>query len=114
MRRPDLTGTYTWHFVSDINKIEGIEEGIPYLVCFEEPDAEKASWHMVIARWFLEDTEISLTDKEGSPHIFKVDSRGFYIISEFGKATVYRLKDVKYWTKIELPKVNPDDILTIG
>ena len=66
MRRPDLTGTYTWHFVSDINKIEGIEEGVPYLVCFEEPDAEKASWHMVIARWFLEDTEISLTDKEGN------------------------------------------------
>ena len=30
-----LTGSYVWHYVSDENKITGVEEDRQYLVCFE-------------------------------------------------------------------------------
>ena len=113
MRRPNLSGSYIWHYVSDIDKIEGVEEHQPYIVCFEGSGVDSSTWHIEVARWYSKDAELRLFDGDNEPHCFKIDQNGFYLMN-FKGTSIYRIRNVKYWTKIGLPDVNPDDILTIG
>jgi hypothetical protein len=113
MRRPNLSGSYIWHYVSDIDKIEGVKEDQPYVVCFEGNGTDSSIWHIEVARWYEKDSEITLIDGNNDHHYFKIEQNGFYLMNYKG-TSIYRIRNVKYWTKIDLPDVNPDDILTIG
>lgn len=48
----NLNGTYIWHYVSNENKIEGIEAGVPHLVCVEITNEKVPAWKMGLAYWF--------------------------------------------------------------
>ena len=110
-----LTGTYTWHYVSNEEKIKGPEEEHQYLVCFELSTEEGSVWEMKLALWFRKGAKITLCDPEGGSHSFKIDNDGFYLINDFDAKGIhfYRLHGVKYWTSIPEPGVNPDDVLSI-
>ena len=110
-----LTGTYTWHYVNNEEKIKGPEEDHQYLVCFELSTDTGSIWQMKLALWFKKGAKITLYDDKGEPHKFGIDKDGFYLINDFDAKGVhfYRLRGVRYWTSIPEPGVNPEDILSI-
>ena len=68
----DLTGNYTWHYVNNENKIEGIEGGAPYLVCVENINEKGPAWKMGLAYWFEKGDSLQLMDSKGAPHQFDI------------------------------------------
>ena len=111
-----LSGMYIWHYVSTEDKIAGPVGNAQYLVCYEEPTDKGSVWRMQLTRWFCKGDEVTFRDTNGKPHNFKVKKDGFHIANELsnGKAPLFaRLNGVRYWTEIELPNVDPDDILSI-
>lgn len=110
-----LSGTYTWHYVDNENKIKGPAGDCQYLVCSEQSTENGSVWHMDLCRWFVKGDEIKIFEPNGKPHYFKVSKDGFYVFTEVGADApkVYRVLGVRYWTEIELPNVSPDDVLSI-
>ena len=111
-----LTGSYIWHYVSNDDRIEGIKEGFEYLVCFEVEEEKGSVWKMKLAHWFEKEARIKVKESDGTPHDFVTDKDGFYILDDLGGSKgprCFRLHNVRYWTAISEPKVNPEDILTI-
>ena len=112
----ELNGNYRWHYVNNENKIEGLEGDTQYLVCFESSDPKGSTWHMQLAYWFNKGDELTIRETNGTPHLFDISKDGFYTINEFsdGKRKMFfRIPGVRYWTTIQEPNVDPEDILTI-
>ena len=112
----NLSGTYIWHYVSNEDKIAGPVAHTQYLVCYEQPTESGSVWYMQLTRWYCKDDEVTVMDSLGKPHYFKVEKDGFHISNGLsdGKGPIFvRLNGVRYWTEIELPNVDPDDILSI-
>ena len=112
----NLSGTYIWHYVSNEDKIEGPIGNTQYLVCSEQPTASGSVWQMQLTRWYCKGDEVMVRDTNGKPHHFKVEKDGFHMANELsdGKGRLFgRINGVRYWTEIELPNVDPDDILSI-
>ena len=112
----NLNGTYSWHYVDNEEKAEGLEGNTQYLVCFECPTDKGSVWHMQLAYWFKKGEEVMIKESDGTPHHFVVDKDGFYIINDLsdGKSKLFfRALFVRYWTEIKQPEVDPDSVLTI-
>ena len=109
----DLNGNYTWHYVDNENKIEGIEAGAPHLVCVENINEKGPAWKMGLAYWFEKGDSLSIIDSKGAPHQFDIKEEGFYVVDDFKATGLYQLLGVRYWTTIAEPEVNPEEILTI-
>ena len=111
-----LTGSYMWHYVSDESKIEGLKEEHQYLACFEVDEPFGPVWKMRLVYWFEKGAKLTIYEKDGTPHDFKIEDDGFYIIDDIGGSKgprCFKLRGVRYWTEIHEPGVNPDDTLTI-
>lgn len=111
-----LTGSYIWHYVDNEDRVEGLEESHQYLVCFESEKNTASVWEMRLTYWFEKGAKITIHDSDGTPHDFRIDKDGFYILDDLGSGRpprCFRLHGVKYWTAIPGPGVNPDDILTV-
>lgn len=109
----DLTGNYTWHYVNNENKIEGLEAGASYLVCVENINEKGPVWKMQLAYWFQKGDSLSIMDSKGAPHQFLIKEEGFYVVDDFKARGLYQLVGVRYWTTIMQPEINPEDVLTI-
>ena len=112
----NVFGNYVWHYISNNDKVEGVEENHQYLVCFEFQTKDGSIWKMVLAYWYEKGARITMSETDGTPHNFNVDKDGFYILDEIGGSKAPRcfcLPGVRYWTAIPEPNVNPEDILTI-
>ena len=112
----NLTGSYIWHYVSDESKIEGIEEDHEYLVCLELEEEKGPAWKMKLACWYEKGAKITIAELDGTPHEFRIDKDGFYIIDDIGTSEgprCFRLRGVRYWTEIPEPGVKPEDTLTV-
>ena len=112
-----LNGMYIWHHVDNVNRIEGPVEGREYLVCIESLNPERSPWKMILAVWFNVGAEVNICESDGTPHHFKVDKDGFYIIDDFSDRKnphIFRIRDVCYWTEISVPGTSPDEVLTIA
>lgn len=107
-----LTGSYIWHYINNENRIEGVEENHQYLVCFEIEEELGSVWRMKLAYWYEKGAKITIRESDGTPHSFKTDKAGFYILDDIA-ARCFRLRDVRYWTAISEPDINPESILTI-
>lgn len=111
-----LTGSYVWHYVSDGNKIEGVEEGCQYLACFESEGKSSPIWKMRLVYWFEKGAMVKMCDPDGTPHKFTIAADGFYILDDIGNSEgprCFKLREVRYWTAIQEPGVKPDDTLTV-
>lgn len=107
-------GNYVWHYVDNEDKIEGLEGNHRYIVCVEA--SNNPEWHMVMAYWYEEGDELTIYEANGTPHYFKINESGFYIVNETGKGSyksIFRIRGVRYWTDIKLPEVKTEDVLTI-
>ena len=112
----DLNGNFVWHYVNNENKVKGVYGDIKYLVCFEEMTDRGSIWHMQFAYWFTQGDTFTIVDSNGTHHKFDISKDGFYAVNEFsdGKGRMFfRIPGVRYWTSIQEPEVNPDDVLTI-
>ena len=110
----NLTGSYIWHYVSDESKIEGIKEDHEYLVCLELEEEKGPAWKMKLACWYEKGAKITISESDGTPHEFRIDKDGFYLIDDFNKAPrFFHLRGVRYWTEIQEPGVKPEDTLTV-
>ena len=108
----DLTGSYTWNYINNENRIVGPVENHQYLVCFEFSTETGSVWKMKLAFWYEKGAKITICESDGTPHEYKIDRNGFYILDDI-TSRCYRLRDVRYWTAVTEPNVNPEDILTI-
>lgn len=108
-----FNGTYTWHYINNENKIEGIKEGSQYLICIENTNGKKAIWKMQLAYWFNKGDELTIRGHDGESHYFCISSDGFYVVDDFKGKRIYQLFGVRYWTTIMQPEVSPDEVLTI-
>lgn len=111
----NLTGMYRWHYVNNGEKIEGPVEDHEYLVCFERSTKSGSVWVMKLAIWYEKGAKINFWDSKGEPHRFRIEKDGFYLVSDIDvkEVGVYRLLGIRYWTEIQEPGVNPNDILSI-
>ena len=112
----NLNGTFTWHYIDYGNKLEELNCGTQYLVCMETSAEKGSAWHLELAYWYKAGDKLTIYEKDGTPHYFKFEKDGFYSVNEMsdGKSgLIFRLIDVRYWTEIMQPGVNPDDVLTI-
>lgn len=109
-------GTFTWHYINSGDNIVGPVENHQYLICVENSASTDGEWHLVVAYWYKEDCELTLRETNGTAHIHTIDKTGFYIVNDTGAdrfEKIYMVNNVRYWTEIELPDINPNDILTI-
>lgn len=105
--------TYIWHPIDDLT---GVQEDRDYILCIENGHGPNASWHMMFAKYYEKGSEVVLREANGSPHHFTIQKTGFYIINDAGKdkfTHIYLVHNITYWTEIEMPSTNPDDVLTI-
>lgn len=112
----ELNGTYIWHYVDNEEKIEGLNGDKQYLICYERPTGNGSIWHMQLAYWFKEGDTLTIMEKNGTPHRFDIKKDGFYIINDLndGKGGLFfRALGVRYWTEINKPEINPEEVLTI-
>lgn len=112
----NMIGGYEWHYINNEEKFEGLEGNNRYIVCVEKTTPKGSVWHMSMVYWYEEGDELTIYEDNGTPHYFKIDKAGFYIVNEAGKNkcnSLYRLCGVRYWTEIKLPETDPEDILTI-
>lgn len=112
----DLNGTYIWHYVDNESKIEGLDGETQCLVCMEVSRPKGSAWHLQLAYWYKKGDKLTIYETNGTPHRFDIDKDGFYVVNDMsdGKhGLIYRIFNVRYWTTIEQPGVNPDDVLTI-
>ena len=111
-----LNGTYTWHYISNDEKVVGPIENQPYIVCVENRYPSESEWHMVLAHWYKEGSDLTLREPDGTPHYHEINKTGFYVIHDTGDdrfEKIYRLKGVRYWTEITPPEVSTEETLTI-
>lgn len=102
---------FTWHAIDDILSPKP-KENDTCIVCMDCPS--ESDWHLQIAHWYLEGAKLNIVDCAGKDHTFVIKMDGFYVVEETGtKPKVFLAHGVKYWTVLPLPKIKPDDILTI-
>ena len=112
----DFHGTYTWHYIDNKDNIVGPVENHQYLICVENAGSPEGEWRLVMAYWYEEDCELTLRELDGTPHVHNIKKTGFYIVNFTGSdryEKIYYVNNVRFWTEIKLPNVNPNDILTI-
>lgn len=111
-----LNGTHTWHYINNDEMVIGPIENHPYIVCVENKYPADSNWHMVLAYWYEADSELTLREPNGEPHLHNIEKSGFYVIHDTGAdrfSKIYRLKGVRYWTEINPPEVSTEETLTI-
>ena len=104
-----------WKIVDDINNLE-LEENKPYLICVENWNGNFSEWHPIIAYWYIEGSELTLREEDNTPHHHNIDKTGFYVVNDCGDDRydkIYQINYVKYYTDIQMPNSNPDDMLDI-
>lgn len=109
----ELNGTYSWHYVNNENKAEGLNAGTQYLVCAENTGKKGATWYMQLAYWFEKGDELTIWESNGQAHSFRADSDGFYMVDDLKGKVFYQILGVRYWATIMKPEISPDDVLTI-
>lgn len=103
---------YKWTAIDDILAPKP-EENVSCVVCVENTTPDGSEWHLIIAHWYEEGAGIDIFERDGTKHHFSIKSDGFYYIEEAGPCKLFKVHGAKFWTTLELPKVKPDDILTI-
>ena len=102
---------FTWHAIDDILSPKP-KENDTCIVCMDCPN--ESDWHLQIAHWDLEGAKLNIVDCAGKDHTFVIKTDGFYVVEETGaNPKVFLAHGVKYWTVLPLPKIKPDDTLTI-
>lgn len=109
----NLNGTYTWHYINNEDKIEGVYGGVQYLVCVEGTNGKASTWQMQLTYWHEKGDHLVVRDSDGAPHDFEIKKSGFYVVDEIKGKRIYRVLGVRYWADIMEPEVDPDDVLTI-
>lgn len=102
---------FTWYEIGDILAPKP-NENDTCIVCMDCPN--ESDWHLQIAHWYCKGAKLDIEDSKGKNHKFNINRDGFYIIQETTSVPkVFFAHGVKYWTVLPLPKIKPDDILTI-
>lgn len=102
---------FTWHAIDGILSPKP-KENDTCIVCMDCPN--ETDWHLQIAHWYDKGARLDIKDSKDKNHTFNILRSGFYIIQETtAEPRVFLAHGVKYWTVLSLPKIKPDDTLTV-